>query len=255
MLALEFPPVSHLVEWPTLWGSEAWGGGWLTVNKVVLLFIFGLILVSALFLAGSKRALIPTGIQNVCEMAVEFIEDNIVLQTMGRDGLPFAPFLLTIFTFILGLNLIGLIPVVQMPANARMALPLFLALLVWVVFNGVGMIKQGPLKYLKAVAIPPGVPAFILPLVMIIELVSTFLIRPLSQSIRLFANLLAGHLILVSFAVLSGALFEATKIGFVLPWAMLILLTGFELLVAVLQAYIFTILSAVYIGGALHPHH
>lgn len=250
LLSLEFPPVSHLVEWPTLFGD-----GLFAVNKVVLLFGLGLVLVSAFFLAGTKKALIPTGVQNVAEMAIEFVENNIVLQTMGRDGLPFAPFLLTIFTFILGLNLIGLLPFIQMPANARMALPLFLALFVWLVFNITGMVKQGPLKYLKSVAIPPGVPAFILPLVMIIELVSTFLIRPLSQSIRLFANLLAGHLILVSFAVLSAALFEATKIGFVLPWAMLILLTGFELLVAFLQAYIFTILSAVYIGGALHPHH
>ncbi len=250
LLALEFPPVSHLVEWPTIWGD-----GIYAVNKVVLLFGVGLVLVSAFFLAGRKGALIPTGVQNVAEMAVEFIENNIVLQTMGRDGLPFTPFLLTIFSFILGLNLIGLLPFIQMPANARMALPMFLSLLVWIVFNGVGVIKQGPIKYLKSVAIPPGVPAFILPLVMIIELVSTFLIRPLSQSVRLFANMLAGHLILVSFAVLSAALFEATKVGFVLPWAMLILLTGFELLVAFLQAYIFTILSAVYIGGALHPHH
>lgn len=250
LLSLEFPPVSHLVEWPTLFGDGAFA-----VNKVVLLFVLGLVLVAGFFLAGTKKALIPTGVQNVAEMAVEFVENNIVLQTMGRDGLPFAPFLLTIFTFILGLNLLGLLPFIQMPANARMALPLFLALTVWFVFNITGMVKQGPLKYLKNVAIPPGVPPFILPLVMIIEVVSTFLIRPLSQSVRLFANLLAGHLILVSFAVLSAALFEATKIGFVLPWAMLILLTGFELLVAFLQAYIFTILSAVYIGGALHPHH
>lgn len=250
MLALEFPPVSHLVEWPTIWGS-----GPFAVNKVVLLFIAGLVLVSAIFLAGRKQALIPTGVQNVAEMAVDFIENNIVLQTMGRDGLPFAPFLLTIFTFILGLNLIGLVPLVQMPANARMALPLFLALVVWLVFNAVGIIKQGPIKYFKNMMIPPGVPAFILPLVMIIELVSTLLIRPLSQSIRLFANMLAGHLILVSFAVLSAALFDATKVGVVLPGAMLVALTGFELLVAFLQAYIFTILTAVYIGGALHPHH
>lgn len=250
LLGLEFPPVSHIVEWPAIWGEGAFA-----VNKVVLLFIAGLILVSAIFLAAGKKQLVPRGVQNVGEMAVEFIEDNIVMQTMGKDGLPFTPFLLTIFSFILGLNLIGLLPVVQMPANARMALPLFLAVVVWLTFNTVGVIKQGPLKYLKSVAIPPGVPAFILPLVMIIELVSTFIIRPLSQSVRLFANLLAGHLILVSFAVLSAALFEATKIGFVLPWAMLILLTGFELLVAFLQAYIFTILSAVYIGGALHPHH
>ena len=250
LLALDFPPVSHLVEWPAIWGD-----GVFAVNKVVLLFGLGLILVAGLFLAGRKQALIPTGVQNVVEMAVEFIEDNIVLQVMGRDGLPFAPFLLTMFTFILGLNLLGLLPIIQMPANARMALPMFMALTVWLVFNVVGVIKQGPLKYLGGVLKPPGVPMAILPLVAIIEFVSTFLVRPFSQSVRLFANMLAGHLILVSFAVLSSALFTATKIGFVLPGAMLVGLTGFELLVAFLQAYIFTILTAVYIGGALHPHH
>ncbi len=255
LLALDFPPVSHLVEWPAIFNSSDWGGGWLAINKVVLLFFIGAIATAAFYLFGGKGALVPTGIQNVAEMAVDFIENNIVLQVMGRDGLPFTPFLLTLFSFIFALNLFEILPIAQMPPNARMALPLFLALTVWVVFNMVGVIKQGPLKYLKAVAIPPGVPAFILPLVIVIELVSTFLIRPLSHSIRLFANMLAGHLILVSFAVLSGALFEATKVGFVLPWIMLVLLTGFELLVAFLQAYIFTILAAVYIGGALHPHH
>ena len=88
-----------------------------------------------------------------------------------------------------------------------------------------------------------------------IEIVSTFLVRPLSLAVRLFANMLAGHLILVSFAILSEALFDATYVGVVAPFFMLVALTGFELLVAFLQAYIFTILASVYIGGAIHPEH
>jgi F-type H+-transporting ATPase subunit a len=136
-----------------------------------------------------------------------------------------------------------------------MALPMIMALIVWATFIVVGMVKQGPLHYFKGVAFPPGVPKPIYLLVTPIEIVSTFLVRPLSLAVRLFANMLAGHLILVSFAILSEALFEATYIGVVAPFFMLVALTGFELLVAFLQAYIFTILASVYIGGAIHPEH
>jgi F-type H+-transporting ATPase subunit a len=142
-----------------------------------------------------------------------------------------------------------------MPANARMALPMMMAIGVWLVYNGVGVVKQGPLHYLKGIAFPPGVPKPIYLLVTPIEIVSVFIVRPLSLAVRLFANMLAGHLILVSFAILSEALFKATIVGVVAPFAMLVALTGFELLVAFLQAYIFTILASVYIGGAIHPEH
>jgi len=99
------------------------------------------------------------------------------------------------------------------------------------------------------------VPVFLYILVAPIELVSTIIVRPLSLSVRLFANMLAGHLLLISFAVISTALWESTKIGAIAPFALLVALTGFEILVAGLQAYIFTILTAVYIGGATHPEH
>jgi len=102
---------------------------------------------------------------------------------------------------------------------------------------------------------PPGVPKALYLLVTPIELVSTLFVRPLSLAVRLFANMLAGHLILVSFAVITAALFEATIVGAALPGALLVALTGFEVLVALLQAYIFTILAAVFIGGAMHPEH
>jgi F-type H+-transporting ATPase subunit a len=126
---------------------------------------------------------------------------------------------------------------------------------VWLVYNVVGMVKQGPIHYFKSIAFPPGVPKPIYLLVTPIEIVSVLLVRPLSLAVRLFANMLAGHLILVSFAILSEALFDATIIGAIAPFFMLVALTGFELLVAFLQAYIFTILASVYIGGAIHPDH
>lgn len=250
MLALEFPSVAHLTNWPDLFGS-----GLFAVNKIVLMFWAAAILAIAFYAFAGKRGLVPTGVQNVGEIAVEFVENGIIRQTMGNDGMPFAPFLLTLFSFILTLNLIGLIPGVQMPANARIALPLFMAVVVWLIYNVVGIAKQGPLGYLKSIMFPPGVPWPIYFLVTPIELISVLLVRPFALMVRLFANLLAGHLILVSFAVLSAALWESTKIGAIAPGALLVALTGFELLVAFLQAYIFTILAAVFIGEAMHPHH
>jgi F-type H+-transporting ATPase subunit a len=252
LLAIEFPPISHLLNWPDIWFEDTA----FAVNKVTMLFVVAAVLVATFYLvAGSKKQLVPTGIQNVAESAIGFVRDGIIMETAGPAGLPFLPFLLTLFSFIFCLNIIGLVPVVQMPANARMALPAIMALVVWATYIVVGMVKQGPLHYFKGVAFPPGVPKPIYILVTPIEVVSTFIVRPLSLMVRLFANLLAGHLILVSFAILSDALFDATYIGVVAPFFMLVALTGFELLVAFLQAYIFTILASVYIGGAIHPDH
>jgi F-type H+-transporting ATPase subunit a len=251
VLALDFPPVSHLVEWGPIWGSGA-----LAINKVVLEMMIAAVAVIVFYsVAGSKKALVPTGAQNLGEMAVGFVEDGIIMETIGPDGLRYAPYLLTLFSFILTCNMIGLLPFVQMPPLARYGVPVFMALVTYFVYNVVAVVKQGPLKYLKNVMFMPGVPKVMYVLLTPIEFFTVFLIQPFSLSLRLFANLLAGHLILVTFAVLTTALWEATKIGFVLPFALLVALTGFELLVAFLQAYIFTILSAVYIGRAMHPDH
>jgi F-type H+-transporting ATPase subunit a len=252
LLAIEFPPISHLLNWPDIWFEDTA----FAVNKVTMLFVIAAVMVAAFYLvAGSKKQLVPTGVQSVAESAIGFVRDGIIMETAGPAGLPFLPFLLTLFSFIFCLNIIGLVPIIQMPANARMALPMIMALVVWATYITVGMVKQGPLHYFKGVAFPPGVPWPIYFLVTPIEIVSTFLVRPLSLAVRLFANMLAGHLILVSFAILSEALFDATYIGVVAPFFMLVALTGFELLVAFLQAYIFTILASVYIGGAIHPEH
>ena len=251
IFGLEFPPVSHVLEWPDIIGS-----GPFAVNKVVLLMWASVLIVSAVMLIGGRRqALVPRGVQTVAESSVDFVQEGIILQTMGPEGLPWTPFLLTLFTFIFTCNIWEVIPGIQMPVNARIALPAFMAVLVWVLYNAVGIMKQGFFGYFKGIMFPPGVPKPIYVLITPIEFISTIFVRPLSLSVRLFANMLAGHLILVTFAVLSTALFEATYVGAALPFALLVALTGFEVLVAFLQAYIFTILAAVFIGGAMHPEH
>lgn len=252
MLALEFPPVSHLIEWPDLFNTS----GLFAINKVVLLMFLAVIIVLGFFMAaGRKASLVPTGVQSLAESVVEFVRDGIVLQTMGPEGLPWMPFLVTLFSFIFVGNVFEVIPGIQMPVNARMAFPALMAVVVWVLFNFIGIKRQGLFGYFKGIMFPPGVPKALYILVSPIEFVSVIFVRPLSLAVRLFANMLAGHLLLVSFAVISAALFEATYIGAALPLALLVALVGFEILVAGLQAFIFTILAALYIGGAMHPEH
>jgi len=254
MFALEFPPIEELVKWRGI----ALKGTAFEINKVVLLMWAGVIIISALFWAASRnKSLVPTGVQNIVESGVEFVHKDIIMQTMGPEGMSWAPLLVTMFFFIFVTNLFEVIPGIQFPVSARMALPAFMALLVWVIFNYVGIKSQGLGGYFKSVLLPPGVPKMLLPLVALIEFLSTFFVRPFSLAVRLFANMLAGHLLLVTFAVLAAALFTKTALAVILPlpFVMLILLTGFEILVAVLQAFIFTILTAVYIGGAMHPEH
>jgi F-type H+-transporting ATPase subunit a len=252
LFALEFPPVSHLLEWPDI----LFDGTPFAINKPILIFFAAFVLTLALFFAAGKKKLVPSGVQNVAESAVNFIEDSVIMQTMGRDGMVYLPFLLTLFFFVLFCNIFEVLPFVQFPATSRMAIPAFLALMVWAIYNFVGLKNHG-LRYFKNVMIPPGVPAPLLPLVALIEFVSTFFVRPFSLAVRLFANMLAGHLLLVTFAVLTATLWDSSPL-FAIVWApfvVLIGLTGFEILVALLQAFIFTILTAVYIGGAAHPEH
>ncbi|MBV8986050.1 MAG: F0F1 ATP synthase subunit A [Acidimicrobiia bacterium] len=225
------------------------------VNKVVLLEWLAVVLLIWFFLAARKGALVPSGVQNVAEAAVDFVRNEVILQTIGPEGLNWTPFLLTLFTFIFVCNIFEVIPVIQMPVNARMALPFFMTAIVFFIYHYLGFRHQGFLGYFKSMLFPPGVPKALYLLVSPIEFLTYFFTRPLSLAVRLFANMLAGHLLLATFAILTAALFTATYIGAVIPGALLVALYGFEVLVSVLQAFIFTILTAVYIGGAIHPEH
>jgi len=253
ILGLEFPPLSHLVDWPVfLFEGTPFG-----INKVVLVYFAAAILTMLIFLLGNQRRLVPTGMQNVAESSVNFIEDGIILQSIGPKGLKWAPMLSALFFFIFFCNIFEIIPAVQMPATARIALPMFLAVFVWFVFNIAGIIEHGPLGYLKASLIPPGVPIGLLPIIVPIEFVSNFLVRPFSLMVRLFANLLAGHILLVTFAILTAALWTSEWYAVFLPLPLfgVIFFTAFEILVSFLQAYVFTLLAAVYIGMSTSEEH
>ena len=256
--SLTFPQIGELVDWKSF--------GPLGLNKTVLVVLLaGFFTLLLFFLGGRKKALVPTGVQNLAEATVDFISGQIILQTMGEDGLGYLPYLTTLFLFILFCNIFEIIPVFQFPATSRMAIPLFLALITWVMYLAVGMKRWGPLHYLKIATVPPGVPKLLLPLVAFIEMLQLILVRPFSLAVRLFANMLAGHLLLVTFALLTDALIfhDGVKIGgfpawsplAIFPFAMSVAITGFEILVAVLQAFIFTILTGVYVGAAMHPDH
>ncbi|MFM8794371.1 MAG: F0F1 ATP synthase subunit A [Acidimicrobiales bacterium] len=252
MIALEFPEINSILRWKDIFPG---------FNKIALIAVMATLISVTIFLLAARREAntAPKGVRNFAEMIVEFIENGVVMQTMGRDGLGWTPFLLTMFLFIYLCNVPGIIPFLQMPATARMAVPMFLALLVWVIYNGVGIKHQGIGGYLKSTLFPPGVPKALYILVTPIEFISAIIVRPFSLAVRLFANMMAGHILLVTFALLSEALFQARDkvlipVG-ILPFFMLIFLTSFEVLVAFLQAYIFAMLTAVYIGGAAHPEH
>ena len=252
---LKFPGIEEMVQWPAAFGE----GTPFAFNKVALISLIAMAVPVIWFLVAggsAKKSLVPRGAQNLAETSIEFIEKQVIGQAIGPDGLPYLPLLISMFLFIFVGNLFGIIPTSHFGANARMANPVLLAVLTWFVFIGVGL-KHNGLGYLKASLFPPGVPKALYLLVTPIEFISTFLVRPFSLAVRLFANSLAGHILLVTFSVLTATLWSLSPLVVAAPFSffMLIAFTGFELLVAFLQAYIFTLLTAVYIGGALHPHH
>jgi F-type H+-transporting ATPase subunit a len=254
LFGVAFPPISHLFEWPDI----LFEGTPLAVNKIVLINLLAVVVIIGFFLyAGRKRALVPKGAQNVAESIIDFVKNGVVMQTMGPSGLAWTPFLTLLFLFIFLNNIVKVIPPILMPATGRMATPLMLALLIWVIFNYQGIKHQGFGGYLKNSLFPPGLPKALYVLVTPIELISTFIIRPFSHAVRLFANMMAGHILLATFAVLSASLWVSDWYAVFLPFpfAMLLGVWLFEALASFLQAYIFVVLSGVYIGGAIHPEH
>lgn len=254
VLAIEFPPISHVIEWPGIFFKDTA----LEVNKVVLLMWLTVIIVFAFFYAASRAPkLVPTGVQNVGESLVDFIRNGVILQTMGPEGLPWTPFLLSLFSWIFVGNLFGIIPVAQMPTNGRIAWPALMAIVVWCIYHFVGIKTQGLFHYLKGNMFMPGVPKLMYILVTPIETVTFLITQPLSLAVRLFANMLAGHLLLVSFATITAAVWALAPTIVIWPFSfgLLVGLTGFEVLVAFLQAFIFCMLTSVYIGKSMHPEH
>ena len=218
------------------------------------MFMLVAVLLTALFfyVAMRSRSLVPTRLQSVAEIAVEFVR-NMLRESMGEDGMQFFPFVFSLFIFIFVANMLGMIPG-AFSVTSHIIITAALAVLVFLTVLTVGFAKNG-LGFLK-LFVPPGVPIFVLPLVTLIEIIS-FLSRPVSHSVRLFANMLAGHITLKVFGgfvvmLLGAGIYSALA---PLPLVMTIAMTALEVLVAFLQAYVFAMLTCIYLGEALHPEH
>jgi F-type H+-transporting ATPase subunit a len=234
------------------------GHGSHCVTKVTFLMLASFVLIGILFLLAFRRPrIVPRGLQNVLESIIEFIRNGIVVEVMGPDGLPFLPFLSTIFLFVFVNNIFSIIPGIQFPPTARIAIPFFLAIVVWFVFNIVGIVKQGGWHYLRNELFPQGLPRWLYPFMAVIEFVVVFVFRPVTLALRLLGNMLAGHLMLAVLFTLTWYLqWKAITIPIAVgSFTLGVFITALEVLVAVLQAYIFTILTAVYIGEAIHGQH
>ena len=216
-------------------------------------YMLGAVALISLLMLGSGRRLVPGRIQSVAEIAYEFVA-NTIRSTAGKEGMKFFPLIFSLFMLIAVSNIVGVIPY-NFTIASHIIVTAALAFLVFFTVLIYGFYKNG-LKFFK-LFVPSGIPIFILPLVVFIEVFSFFL-RPISHSVRLFANMLAGHIALKVFAsfipVLAG-IGIAGYFGAVLPLGMVIALTALELLVAFLQAYVFTILTCIYINDAIHPGH
>jgi F-type H+-transporting ATPase subunit a len=211
-----------------------------------------------LVLAVRKPSVVPGKLQYLGESGYSLIRDGMARDVIGPKGLPFAPFLASLFFFILANNAMSIIPFAQISPMSKFALPLVLAVLVWILYNWVGIREQGAGRYFKDAAVPPGVPIGALILVTPIELLQVFVIRPFTLAVRLFANMFAGHMLLAVFALGTVYLLQVGNFSVIFsPFAFLMALamTFFELLVIVLQAYVFTVLTATYIAGSVEPAH
>jgi F-type H+-transporting ATPase subunit a len=202
---------------------------------------------------GAGRQLVPGRFQSVVELGYEFVA-NTIRTSAGSEGMKFFPLVFSLFMFIFVSNIVGIIPYTFTVAS-HIIVTFSLAILVFLTVILYGFYRNG-LKFFK-LFVPSGIPVVILPLVVLIEIIS-FFSRPISHSVRLFANMLAGHVTLkvfASFITMLGALGVIGKVGAALPLGLVVALTALELMVAFLQAYVFTILTCIYLNDAIHPGH
>lgn len=235
---------------------------YLGVTKPMLQLVLAAVLVFLFFrMASAKRQLVPGKLQYVGELGYGFVRNSMGRDIIGsKDFMRFVPYLFALFFFILLNNLFATIPFLQFPTMSRVGMVYALALVSWVIYNAVGIRAQGGfLAYLKHQTVPPGVPPAMLGLIIPLEFLSNIVVRPLTLSLRLFANMMAGHLLLLLFA-LGGEYLLLHGAGLVKPvgvlaWVMFILIAFLELLVQFLQAYVFVLLNALYISGAIAEEH
>jgi len=235
--------------------------GFPITRTVFLIFLTGAIAIGLLYFGLRKRSVQPGKFQLSIEGLMTFVRDEVAVGIIGPTGIKYFPYLMALFIFILIGNSFEVMPFINFPITSRIAIPVFLSLLTWVIFIVAGFKRNG-ISYLMGIIWPPGVPVFLKPLVGLIEFFSTFLVRPFSLAVRLFANLVAGHVMLVILVMTAFvSIVRIGEIGIVKGvfgiawWALALAIFMFELIVIVLQAYIFTLLSAVYIDTAVNVEH
>jgi len=249
-------PGPGIFELPPIFEIGAFG-----FTKSMAIILLSVVVIFVAFYATARAAeMVPGKLQFAGESAYGFVRNGIGLETIGKAGLPFVPFLATLFFFISFNNLAGIIPMLQLPATGRIAYPLVLALLVWFVYLYVGMKRAGVFGYFREMMFPPGIPWPVYILLAPIELLSNVIVRPVTLCLRLTLNMFAGHLVLVLF-ILGGEylLLDYGGIVGVLSGSVTlvgsIIFTFFKAFIMLLQAYVFTLLAALFIGGAMVDEH
>jgi F-type H+-transporting ATPase subunit a len=255
-LAAEFPPsVEETFFLPSI---IPWGGDSPWFTKATMLVWLAVALLMLYFLWSYRQPkLVPTKRQWLAESIYGFVRNNVSIDMIGKDGIRFAAYFTTLFCFILLTNMFGIIWGIQFSPNSHIAFPIMLAAISYVMFIYVGIRQHGGLGYLKHQLVAPA-PWFVQPLLIPIEFLSNLIVRPVTLALRLFANMFAGHMILVVFILGGFALLQANvwyapaALG---SWALAIALTFLKFLIAILQAYVFVILTASYVQGSLAEEH
>jgi F-type H+-transporting ATPase subunit a len=224
----------------------------------LILWIATAALIAFMVAAVRKPEIVPGKLQFIGESGYSLVRDGIGRDVVGPRGLPFAPFLAALFFFILANNIMAIVPFAQISPMSKFAFPLVLAMICWVIYIWVGIREQGAGKYFKDILFLPGVPKAAYILITPIEVLQNFVVRPFTLAVRLFANMFAGHMLLVVFSLGAVYLFSRDNFSFVfgpVSALMAIVMTFFELLVIFLQAYVFTILMGTYLNGSIEAEH
>lgn len=259
VLASEWPPGVDSFKFDSIIPAlrdNPWG---MAFTRLTLLLWLGVAII-IIFFAVTYRdpKLVPSKKQWMAESLYGVVRNNIAGEIIGKDGLRFVPYLASIFVFVFITNLWSIVPFAQVSPNAHIAFPAVLAVMTWLAYIGIGVKKHGVLGYLKLSCIQPGVPWWVQPILIPIEFVSNLLLRPVTLAVRLFANMFAGHLILLVFTLggvelwLAGGLLRGAAIG---SWVMAIVMSLFEFFILSLQAYVFTLLSATYFQSSIADEH
>ncbi|WP_049561042.1 F0F1 ATP synthase subunit A [Nonomuraea sp. SBT364] len=240
------PPIIAGVEWFT--------------KPVLVALLSSVLVIGVCWAAFASPKLVPRGVQNVVELGYMFVRDQVARPFLGKDADRWMGLLVSIFFLVLVWNVMGVIPVIQFPVASHIAFPIVLAVTIYILKIYLGIKHQGGLGYFKNMMFPPGLPKPIYFLLAPIEFLSNMIIAPFTHAVRLFANMFAGHMLLAFFSMVGfWFLFEKlTPLGApigIVGVVMTILLTGLEMFIQYLQAFLFAMLAAMYIGGSLHPDH